>query len=458
MEGVTVKYDGTVRNSQGEVLQFLYGEDGMDAVRLENQKIAHVGLHIDKLRKMFEHRLDDPNYGRTGESPIGQPWMRAGLAEELKRDPVAKEELRLEFEQLLEDRRVLTDPRLGPFAKGKADPPSPVLYALPALSSHALPSHVCVVRAGRALMSRRGSPPGARALSVRPTPAPLPRARRLTWHPRCRAAGQHDAAHPKGAGPLPARREQAVGPPANGRGDQGAPPGPTSPQAAAARPPHRRRHYHPLHTTISARTATRLWSCGHPLRPRRRPLPHHPRRHPVPGARAVAQADGSKGRRPALGRGAVQRHLQLLLAPALAARLEARAQRAQAHPAGLRLAAWRDREPLSAAPGAAGGDGGCACRAVHRRARHPDDAQHLPLRRRLCQERDARRAAAEGDHQRVQATKDAVPHRLPQTRVRLRLGGGQGGPVAAGAHHAWLRHSAHRDLVRTAAPSAPLEP
>jgi DNA-directed RNA polymerase II subunit RPB1 len=132
MEGVTVKYDGTVRNSQGEVLQFLYGEDGMDAVRLENQKIAHVGLHIDKLRKMYEHSLDDPNYGRAGESPVGQPWMRPGLAEELKRDPAAKEELRLEFEQLLEDRRVLTDPRLGPFAKGKADPPSPVQCAPPA--------------------------------------------------------------------------------------------------------------------------------------------------------------------------------------------------------------------------------------------------------------------------------------------------------------------------------------
>jgi len=126
MEGVTVKYDGTVRNSQGEVLQFLYGEDGMDAVRLENQKIAHVGMHIDKLRKMFEHKFDDPNYGRVHESPVGQPWMRPGLAEELKRDPLAKEELRQEFEQLLEDRRLLTDPRLGPFAKGKADPPSPV--------------------------------------------------------------------------------------------------------------------------------------------------------------------------------------------------------------------------------------------------------------------------------------------------------------------------------------------
>ncbi|KAL0366613.1 UNVERIFIED_CONTAM: DNA-directed RNA polymerase II subunit RPB1 [Sesamum radiatum] len=32
MEDIMVKYDGTVRNSLGDVIQFLYGEDGMDAV------------------------------------------------------------------------------------------------------------------------------------------------------------------------------------------------------------------------------------------------------------------------------------------------------------------------------------------------------------------------------------------------------------------------------------------
>jgi hypothetical protein len=31
------RYDGTVRNSAGDVVQFLYGEDGMDAVRIEGQ-------------------------------------------------------------------------------------------------------------------------------------------------------------------------------------------------------------------------------------------------------------------------------------------------------------------------------------------------------------------------------------------------------------------------------------
>ncbi|KAL0377704.1 UNVERIFIED_CONTAM: DNA-directed RNA polymerase II subunit RPB1 [Sesamum radiatum] len=36
MEDIMVKYDGTVRNSLGDVIQFLYGEDGMDAVGLNH--------------------------------------------------------------------------------------------------------------------------------------------------------------------------------------------------------------------------------------------------------------------------------------------------------------------------------------------------------------------------------------------------------------------------------------
>src|SRR5271163_2441598 len=39
MEDVMVKYDGTVRNSLGDVIQFVYGEDGMDGTAVESQKI-----------------------------------------------------------------------------------------------------------------------------------------------------------------------------------------------------------------------------------------------------------------------------------------------------------------------------------------------------------------------------------------------------------------------------------
>ncbi len=126
MEDVTIKYDGTVRNSCGEVLQFLYGEDGMDAVSLEFQKLPHIGITDAKLREEYEHNFADPNYGRERERPHGRQWLKPGLAEELRIDPDAKRELNAELEALREDRRVLCDPRLGPFARGKANPPVPV--------------------------------------------------------------------------------------------------------------------------------------------------------------------------------------------------------------------------------------------------------------------------------------------------------------------------------------------
>lgn len=40
MEDVRVMYDGTVRNAQNEIIQFTYGEDGMDPCTLEFQQLA----------------------------------------------------------------------------------------------------------------------------------------------------------------------------------------------------------------------------------------------------------------------------------------------------------------------------------------------------------------------------------------------------------------------------------
>ena len=39
-------YDGTVRNSAGDVVQFLYGEDGMDGVRVEGQALDHLKVCV----------------------------------------------------------------------------------------------------------------------------------------------------------------------------------------------------------------------------------------------------------------------------------------------------------------------------------------------------------------------------------------------------------------------------
>ncbi|XP_065856882.1 DNA-directed RNA polymerase II subunit RPB1-like [Euphorbia lathyris] len=66
MEDTMVKYDGTVRNSLGDVIQFLYGEDGMDSVRIESQKLDSLKMKKSEFDRVFRYELDDeswnPNY------------------------------------------------------------------------------------------------------------------------------------------------------------------------------------------------------------------------------------------------------------------------------------------------------------------------------------------------------------------------------------------------------------
>ncbi|EGP87916.1 unnamed protein product [Zymoseptoria tritici ST99CH_1A5] len=42
LEEIMIKYDGTVRNSLGDILQFTYGEDGLDATYIESQHINTI--------------------------------------------------------------------------------------------------------------------------------------------------------------------------------------------------------------------------------------------------------------------------------------------------------------------------------------------------------------------------------------------------------------------------------
>jgi DNA-directed RNA polymerase beta' subunit len=41
---VACRYDGTVRNATGSVIQFLYGEDGMDGTAIESQKLDNLRM------------------------------------------------------------------------------------------------------------------------------------------------------------------------------------------------------------------------------------------------------------------------------------------------------------------------------------------------------------------------------------------------------------------------------
>ena len=49
MEDLIIRYDGTVRTAVGSIVQFLYGEDGMDGIRIEGQGFDHLKLDVRTL-------------------------------------------------------------------------------------------------------------------------------------------------------------------------------------------------------------------------------------------------------------------------------------------------------------------------------------------------------------------------------------------------------------------------
>ncbi|KAK7249310.1 DNA-directed 5'-3' RNA polymerase [Aureococcus anophagefferens] len=104
MESIMVKYDGTVRNNQGNVVQFLYGEDGGDGVWVEKQKFASLLLDNDQLREHYGVNLD---WDDDGDSVTGGVALALDVADACRQDVALAALLENELEQLQRDRDAL---------------------------------------------------------------------------------------------------------------------------------------------------------------------------------------------------------------------------------------------------------------------------------------------------------------------------------------------------------------
>ena len=67
MEDVMVKYDGTVRNSLGDILQFTYGEDGLDGTCIESQMLDIISCSDQIFADRFRIDVMAENYSLTPE-------------------------------------------------------------------------------------------------------------------------------------------------------------------------------------------------------------------------------------------------------------------------------------------------------------------------------------------------------------------------------------------------------
>ena len=54
LEDLKVEYDMTVRNNKGKIVQFAYGDDGFDSIRVENQKIPLVDMTTEDIYLRYD--------------------------------------------------------------------------------------------------------------------------------------------------------------------------------------------------------------------------------------------------------------------------------------------------------------------------------------------------------------------------------------------------------------------
>ncbi|KAF2637425.1 putative DNA-dependent RNA polymerase II largest subunit [Massarina eburnea CBS 473.64] len=101
LEDVMVKYDGTVRNSMGDIVEFVYGEDGLAGEKIEEQKIDTVAISQAKLEKRFKVDV------MSNTLPI--PSSRLEVATVVQGDVDVQNHLTEEFEQIEKDRMFLRE-------------------------------------------------------------------------------------------------------------------------------------------------------------------------------------------------------------------------------------------------------------------------------------------------------------------------------------------------------------
>jgi len=54
LEDLKVEYDMTVRNNKGKIVQFAYGDDGIDTTRVENQIVPIVGMNLEEIYMHYD--------------------------------------------------------------------------------------------------------------------------------------------------------------------------------------------------------------------------------------------------------------------------------------------------------------------------------------------------------------------------------------------------------------------
>jgi DNA-directed RNA polymerase beta' subunit len=106
MEDLKVEYDMTVRNGKQRIIQFAYGDDGIDTIKVENQSLPLVAMSLDEIYAHFHMPLD--NSSDTQES-AATAFTKTTYAKMKKEKAATMKKIRETIDNMIEMRDLIIE-------------------------------------------------------------------------------------------------------------------------------------------------------------------------------------------------------------------------------------------------------------------------------------------------------------------------------------------------------------
>jgi DNA-directed RNA polymerase II subunit RPB1 len=100
MEDLMVNYDMTVRSSKGKVVQFSYGDDSIDTIKVENQEIPIVEMTVQDIYAHFNVPEDDKGKSKA----LSGMFVKSALTRQKKQEAQFNEKCKKYTDYMIENR------------------------------------------------------------------------------------------------------------------------------------------------------------------------------------------------------------------------------------------------------------------------------------------------------------------------------------------------------------------
>ena len=100
MEDLMVNYDMTVRSNKGKVVQFSYGDDGIDTIKVENQEIPIVDMTIQDIYAHFN--VPEDNKGKS--KALSGMFVKSALTRQKKQEEQINEKCKKYTDYMIDNR------------------------------------------------------------------------------------------------------------------------------------------------------------------------------------------------------------------------------------------------------------------------------------------------------------------------------------------------------------------